>query len=222
MAGAVMFFWGRMLFKSFDHKNNGVQPMPTMDMSFRALTPTATPWTVLNPLNEPTSVLNTPTQEIYPTQTPFVVTATPTTTPEIIPTQWFDDMFIPWEPGIANKPDRTADIETMAKLSYYYPPYAYLDPAYEINCDKVNGVLECEHMANGQEVKYFIGEALACPPEFPFGTVFKVMGGFYTCRDRGGAIQRVNDNLIWLDLLYPYMPGEVDWGYETEVKIWLP
>lgn len=222
MAGAVMFFWGRMLVKSFDNKAKPIQPLPTADLSYRALTPTATPWAILSGMGEPTSDFITPTVQISPTQTPWVVTATPTTTPEITPTPWYENMYIPSNPGIAVKPDREPDITTMARLSYYYPPYAYLEPAYEINCDKVDGVLECEHMASGEHVVDYVGEALACPIEYPFNTVFEVMGGYYTCRDRGGAIQRVNDNLIWLDLLYPYMPGQVNWGYETEVKIWLP
>lgn len=193
-----------------------------MDLTFRELTPTATPWHVLSGLGTPTMAVTPVIDKIIPTQTPWVVTATPTPTPEINPTPWYENMYIPDVPGIAVKPDREPDIVTVAKLSYYYPPYAYLEPAYEINCDLVDGKLECEHMANGQKVFYYVGEACACPPEYPFGTVFEVMGGVYTCRDRGGAIQRVNENIIWLDLLYPYMPGNVYWGHETEVKIWLP
>jgi len=223
MAGAVMFFWGRMLINSFSHKSSPIKPMPTVDLVIRALTPTATPWTVLEPMRSSTMAVTSTQGQIIPTQTPWVITATPEPTPEITPTPWYENMVIPSVPGIAVKPDREHDLTVIARLSYYYPPYAYLDPAYEINCDKnSDGSLECEHMASGEKVFDYVGEACACPPEYPFGTVFQIMDGFYTCRDRGGAIQRVDENLIWLDMLYPYMPGYVNWGYETEVKIWLP
>lgn len=221
----IVIFWGRSLIKSFDRTKPGVIPtmqlmtLPPGVIENRMLTPTATIWAVLD--DSPTATPTT-SPTLQATITPWVVTATPTATPEVTPTMWYENMFIPNVPGIAGVPDRDSDGSVIAKLSYYYPPYAYLEKAYEINCDITGGVLECEHMANGEEVKYFIGEALACPGEYPFGTVFEVMGGYYTCRDRGGAIGRVDDSTIWLDLLYPYMPNNVNWGHTVEVRYWLP
>lgn len=177
-----------------------------------ALTPTITPFTIV--LVYPTAV-NTPTPTITP-----IPTITPT--PTITPPAWFEDMYVPDYPGIAPIPDREPDYKIDAKISYYYPPYAYKDVKYEINCDKPNGILECEHMASGEEVKYFIGEAIACPEQFPYGTVFQVWDGFYTCRDRGGAIVKIDDNTYWLDILYPVMPYGRFWGELADVKVWLP
>lgn len=224
IALGIIVLWGRSLVKSFDNQRPGAIPtmqlftLPANVIQDRLLTPTATVWAILP--EETATPTPSPTPEI--TITPWVVTATPSPTPEITPTMWFEGMYIPDLPGIAPAPSGDSSGSTMAKLSYYYPPYAYLEKAYEINCDVSGGVLECEHMSNGQEVKYFIGEALACPQEYPFGTVFKVMDGYYTCRDRGGAIGRVDDSTIWLDLLYPYMPNNVNWGYLTEVEYWIP
>lgn len=226
IAGGILFVWGRMVVHSFKPKTGLpvvalVSQTPDYIKDY-ALTPTATEWH-LSGMGEPTIDLFTPTPEYIPTITPWVVTATPTSTPEITPTMWYEDMYIPPVPGIATRPGGKPDLTLVGKLSYYYPPYAYLETAYEINCDKnPDGSLECEHMASGEKVFYYVGEACACPGEFPFGTVFEVMGGYYTCRDRGGAIQRIDNNKIWLDLLYPYMPGGVQWGYETQIKVWLP
>ena len=229
LAAGVIYLWGRSAIKSFDRvtADNFIPTlsMPTFsqeELNNRVLTPTATPWVVLGAMGETEGELNNDMQVIAPTQTPWVITATPAPTPTITPTAWYANLYIPLVPGIATNPNRTYDELQYAKLSYYYPPYAYEDIAYEINCDKVNGVLECEHMASGQLTADYIGEAVACPVEYPFGTVFEIMGGFYTCRDRGGAIVRIDEQTIWLDILYPYMPNGAYWGQEEVVKVYLP
>lgn len=82
-----------------------------------------------------------------------------------------------------------------AKVSWYWPPL--LGP----NCAVVrNG--ECiSRMASGQPWQNWIGKAVACPAEFPFGTIFIIDGRHWICLDRGGAITRINENTIWLDML---------------------
>lgn len=82
-----------------------------------------------------------------------------------------------------------------AKISWYWPPL--LGP----NCAVVrNG--ECvSRMASGQPWQNWAGKAVACPPEFPFGTIFIIDGRHWVCLDRGGAITRINENTIWLDML---------------------
>ncbi|MCB8988960.1 MAG: hypothetical protein H6661_14560, partial [Ardenticatenaceae bacterium] len=57
------------------------------------------------------------------------------------------------------------------------------------NCDS-----DCSTMASGQKVSAWVGGqngifAAACPPEWPFGTRFELMGKTYQCQDHGGWIQ---------------------------------
>jgi len=80
----------------------------------------------------------------------------------------------------------------LARYSYYFPPLG------GINCDG-----DCDHMANGEAWRGYVGEVVACPPEFPLGTVFRVLGDEYICLDRGGAIQFLDDGTFWLDFLRP-------------------
>lgn len=228
LVGFILFLWGKSFLGSFEKMSS--KPVPgILDLTLsqeelvnRALTPTATPWVIqgsqdgLQANNNNVMIIITPTPE-------FVPTMAPTATPEPTELMWYQNLYVPYVSGLAKKPDRVHDLELTAKLSYYWPPYAYgSDPAYLINCDVVNGQPECEHMANGEHVKDYIGEAVACPVEFPFGTVIQIWDEFYTCRDRGGAITRIDEYRIWLDILYPYMPHNATWGQEEYIKIWLP
>jgi len=56
-------------------------------------------------------------------------------------------------------------------------------------------------MASGLPWENWVGKAVACPEEFPFGTVFIIDGRRWVCLDRGGAISRINETTIWLDML---------------------
>lgn len=95
-----------------------------------------------------------------------------------------------------------------AHLSYYWPPFG------EINCD-----YECEHIANGDGWQKWVGKGVACPVEYPLGTVFIIMGKEWTCVDRGDAIVRNNDGSIWLDLLVLGMPDSLAWGSIRTVEV---
>lgn len=76
-------------------------------------------------------------------------------------------------------------------------------------------------MANGERWENWIGKAVACPAEFPFGTIFVLPGGErFVCKDRGGAIITENDGTIWLDLLVFEPP--VPYGTVVEVKVVYP
>lgn len=44
--------------------------------------------------------------------------------------------------------------------------------------------------------------AAACPPEWPFRSALRVLGRWWICLDRGGAI-RFESGLPWVDLLHP-------------------
>jgi len=220
LAGLVLVLWGRSIVNSFKRDPEPIKPLDSFIVEQQQnylMTPTMLPINInlIFPTNTP---MNTPT--ITPTKTKLNPVLDPTVTPTVTP--WYTDMYIPNVPGIAWVPEGEPDLEVDGRISYYYPPYAYLSPEYEMNCDKIDGVLECEHMANGQEVKYFIGEAVACPVEFPFGTVIKVWGGYYTCRDRGGAIVKISENTYWFDVLYPTMPAYKEWGALADVQVWYP
>jgi hypothetical protein len=86
--------------------------------------------------------------------------------------------------------------------SHYYPPLG------GTNCGQfVNG--KCiSKMASGKPWGDYIGEAVACPKEWPFGTLVLLDGQIWTCLDRGSAVRYV-DGMPWLDFLtergaYPY------------------
>ena len=215
MALGVGLLWGRTLIQSFTVK---AKPLNTLEQIVAtqkyeySLTPTMVPYTLS--MAEPTF-----TQVAAATITP---TPEPTATPSPTATMWFENIWIPDSPGIATKPDREPDQMIDGKISYFWPPYAYQKAEYEINCDKSNGVLECEQMASGNLVIGYVGEAIACPLEYEFGTIFKVWGGYYTCRDRGGAIVRIDEETFWLDILYPDMPNGHYWGEIADVAVWLP
>jgi len=88
-------------------------------------------------------------------------------------------------------------LTVIALLTWYTPSQG------GTNCDST-----CEHMAAGHAVKDWYGRALACPAEFPIGTVFEIRGsrwaladGVYVCLDRGGAVTTLPDGTVVLDLL---------------------
>ena len=85
--------------------------------------------------------------------------------------------------------------QTKAKLSWYWPPLLGANCAVAKNNECVS------RMASGHSWKKWVGRAVACPEEYPFGTVFIIDGRRWVCMDRGGAITRINNNTIWLDLL---------------------
>jgi len=57
-------------------------------------------------------------------------------------------------------------------------------------------------MANGQPWQDHVGYAIACPPEWPFGTKLDVNGEIWECMDRGSKIQ-FEDGIAWVDFLIP-------------------
>ena len=82
-----------------------------------------------------------------------------------------------------------------AKISWYWPPLL------GTNCAVVKNGKCVSRMASGQPWQKWVGRAVACPAEYPFGTEFLINGKRWVCLDRGSAIKRVNNNTIWLDML---------------------
>ena len=69
-----------------------------------------------------------------------------------------------------------------------------------VNCSRfING--ECvSHMADGERWQDFLNYAIACPPQWKFGTKLIINGKIWECKDRGGAIQ-MQDGIFWVDFL---------------------
>ena len=55
-------------------------------------------------------------------------------------------------------------------------------------------------MASGKPWQDYMESAIACPPEWEFGTQVRAFDSIWTCWDRGGAIKYV-DNIPWVDFL---------------------
>jgi len=79
--------------------------------------------------------------------------------------------------------------------------YSYYNPALGgTNCLTFRNGVCVSTMANGQAWKPYMYEAVACPPEWPFGTTVTLDGETWTCRDRGGAI-KYRGGIPWVDFL---------------------
>jgi hypothetical protein len=75
-------------------------------------------------------------------------------------------------------------------------------------------------LSNGDDYHAWYGRALACPSEYPIGTIFRVylpvgLARDWVCLDRGGAI--TGDIL---DFLLRY-PDQVPWGPDINSTPWL-
>jgi len=75
-------------------------------------------------------------------------------------------------------------------------------------------------LSSGDDYRDWYGRALACPNEYPIGTIYRVylpaeLAGDWVCLDRGGAV--VGDIL---DFLLRY-PDQVPWGADINATPWL-
>ena len=91
------------------------------------------------------------------------------------------------------------------RLSHYWPPLL------GVNCHRANihnG--QCHARLYGKEWQEWVGVGLACPMEFALGTEWHIpaLGKTFICVDRGGAIQRLDDQhrSAFVDLLQPDIP----------------
>jgi len=94
---------------------------------------------------------------------------------------------------------------TPIRYSYYWPPLG--GP----NCSRFVGGKCISKMANGEPWEDFVGEAVACPPQWGFGTTIELDGNVWTCRDRGGMVV-FEDGIPWVDFLRPdaaYLYGTI-------------
>jgi type IV secretory pathway VirB10-like protein len=126
------------------------------------------------------------------------------------------------EDTVQQEETTSADIESADNQSEGYPiivKVSHYNPSLGgPNCARfVNG--EClSKMSNGERWQDYWGQynTIACPFELPFGTVIRLDGNDFTCRDRGGAIVVTYEGYYWIDILaerVPYSYGELREAY---------
>lgn len=81
------------------------------------------------------------------------------------------------------------------------------------SCGKARNHPAYSIMANGEETYY---GAIACPPEWEFGTVIVIPElGTFECADRGGAIRSTLEGRR-IDIWFETCKEAVDWGIRQE------
>lgn len=86
------------------------------------------------------------------------------------------------------------------RVSHYWPPLG--GP----NCAAWAGGRCRSRMASGEPWEAWVGRAIACPPEWPFGTRLMAFGREWICLDRGSRI-RFEGGIPWVDFLTPEPPA---------------
>lgn len=82
------------------------------------------------------------------------------------------------------------------KVSHYWPDLG------GVNCLTFKNGKCISKMANGETWQSAVGKnAIACPRELKFGTKIKILGEVYTCKDRGSAIVKTENDEYWVDML---------------------
>lgn len=84
--------------------------------------------------------------------------------------------------------------DTIIRFSYYQP---WLGGT---NCAKFVGGKCVSSLADGDPWEDYMERAVACPPEWDFGTKLLVDGKIWVCKDRGGGI-KYDDGIPWVDFL---------------------
>ena len=100
----------------------------------------------------------------------------------------------------------------VARLSYYWPPLGGINADHDL-FSTADGSSWIKRVEQGEKI-------VACPPEYPFGTRFKIHGDVWTCYDRGGAIITAPEGYIWLDMLAANMPYGLTWGVYEIVEVY--
>lgn len=89
------------------------------------------------------------------------------------------------------------------RVSHYWPP------AGGANCARFVRGRCLSRMASGERWEDWAFRpwaepgAIACPPEWPFGTRLLAFGRIWVCLDRGSRIQFAPDGIPWVDFLHP-------------------
>ena len=84
------------------------------------------------------------------------------------------------------------------------------------NCSRFIDGQCISKMASGKRWQDYLEYAIACPPEWSFGTKIIAFGQEWVCEDRGGKIQYV-DEIPWVDFLTEN--PQVPYGTILDVEI---
>lgn len=145
------------------------------------------------------------------TSTPTAISTVPWPAPTVVnPWVWTD-----WGFGQYLGTAYGEQKEIQLRISYYWPPLG------GINCSRYENQTDCSTLASGRRFADVVGIAVACPAEFPFGSVFIIDHYRFVCLDRGGAIV-TQDGYSWIDILYPNLNKEYSWGQLVTGTVILP
>ncbi len=145
------------------------------------------------------------------TPTPGAISAFPVQANTPIPTKTLEPTTSPVGPT-AETLETTYEVIN-GKYSWYYPPMG------GYNCDEVDGKPECEHLANGDLYTSWLDTGIACPVDYPLGSVAYVreLDKFYTCVDRGSLITCDDDNICWFD----FLTAKPDLDYGAPITVYM-
>lgn len=136
-------------------------------------------------------------QEIVPTETAIV----PTPTAESDDHASGNEVYL----GLLNSEDYCLNCTTypvQVRVTHYWPPDGGM------NCFDFRDGYCVSAMASGLRWENYIGLAVACPMEWPFGSWVEIQGmGSYNCLDRGSMV--CNEEYCDVDILSPSI-GEFD------------
>ena len=126
-----------------------------------------------------------------------------------IPAEPTPDPYAKYDESKVPHPRREPDRLITVKISRYDPQLG------GTNCFRWGNGTCLSNLANGEDWRLNYGIAIACPREYPFGTIMEIGGQLWECKDRGGKILG-----NWVDQLsafaiYPY-------GHELLASVWLP
>ena len=118
------------------------------------------------------------------------------------------------EQGVATAaPIEPVGVTVTAKYSWYNPALG------GTNCFSFVGGVCISKMSSGKPWLPYMNVAVACVPEWPFGTIVVFNGKEHVCYDRGGAIKTIN-GVPWIDFL-TRVP-EVPFGTLIDVQVIFP
>ena len=104
------------------------------------------------------------------------------------------------------------------RVSHYWPPLGGPNCSRFVNGRCVSRMASGERWEDWAYRPWSEPGAAACPPEWPFGTRFRLAGREWVCLDRGGRI-RYEGGVPWVDLLLPALPEPLKFGDVVEADL---
>jgi len=120
----------------------------------------------------------------------------------------------PFQPVKETPPPTPAikGIPIKVRVSYYWPKLGGPNCSYFVHGQCLS------RMASGKPWQNWKNKAIACPPEWSFGTRIIIKDQIWTCMDRGGKIV-FEGGIPWIDLLTPKPPSWYRYGKIVEAVL---